>query len=111
DPEKCSIEEILDLLERHPHWFLPRSAIVAMISDRHIWRTAHAMIEQFCEDASVRATMRVDASLAEGDLDGHHVWKRLGSFLDSTRFASLPTQSERMMRPQLEYAHDCRIDN
>jgi hypothetical protein len=29
EPEKCSIEETLDLLERHPHWFVPRSAIVA----------------------------------------------------------------------------------
>jgi hypothetical protein len=29
EPERFSIEEILDLLERHPHWFVPRSAIVA----------------------------------------------------------------------------------
>ena len=29
EPERCSIEEILDLLERHPHWFVPRSVIVA----------------------------------------------------------------------------------
>jgi hypothetical protein len=29
EPERCSLEEILDLLERHPHWFVPGSAIVA----------------------------------------------------------------------------------
>jgi hypothetical protein len=25
-PERCSTQEILDLLERHPHWFAPASA-------------------------------------------------------------------------------------
>jgi hypothetical protein len=25
-PEKCSTEEILDLLEQHPHWFVPGGA-------------------------------------------------------------------------------------
>jgi hypothetical protein len=25
-PDKCSIDEILDLLEQHPHWFVPRGA-------------------------------------------------------------------------------------
>jgi hypothetical protein len=28
------------------------------------------MVEQFSDDASVRAAMRVDALLAEGDLEG-----------------------------------------
>lgn len=28
EPENCSVAEILDLLERHPHWFLPASAVV-----------------------------------------------------------------------------------
>ena len=28
-PEKCSTQEILDLLEQHPHWFVPSSATVA----------------------------------------------------------------------------------
>jgi hypothetical protein len=25
-PDKCSTQEILDLLEQHPHWFVPRGA-------------------------------------------------------------------------------------
>ena len=28
-PEKCSTADILDLLEQHPHWFVPSSATVA----------------------------------------------------------------------------------
>ena len=28
-PEKCSTQEILDLLEQHPHWFVPSSATFA----------------------------------------------------------------------------------
>jgi hypothetical protein len=27
-PEKCSTDEILDLLGQHPHWFVPRGATV-----------------------------------------------------------------------------------
>jgi hypothetical protein len=64
-------------------------------SDRDIWRTAHAMIEQFCDDASVRAAMRVDALLADGDLDGLRVWKRvLAAIRDIRREA--PVDGERL---------------
>jgi hypothetical protein len=66
-----------------------------VISDRDIWRTAHAMIEQFCDDASVRAAMRVDALLADCDLDGLRVWKRiLGAIQEIRREA--PIDGERL---------------
>ena len=61
-----------------------------MISDRAIWRTAHAMIEQFTDDAAVRAAMRVDALLAEGDLEGHQVWKRVLAAIIEMRSCALP---------------------
>lgn len=60
-----------------------------MISDRDIWRTAHAMIEQFCDDAAARAAQRVDALLAEGDLDGHRVWKRVLASIQEIRRSAL----------------------
>lgn len=36
-PERCSTEEILDLLEKHPHWFVSSGATAeCVISDRDI---------------------------------------------------------------------------
>ena len=57
-----------------------------MISDCDVWRTAHAMIEQFCDDAA----MRVDALLAEGDLDGYRVWIRVLDAVKEIRASSMP---------------------
>ena len=61
-----------------------------MISDRDIWRTAHAMIEQYCDDAALRAAMRVDAPLAEGDLDGYRVWIRVLDAVKEIRASAMP---------------------
>ena len=61
-----------------------------MISDRAIWRTAHAMVEQFSDDAGIRAATRVDALLAEGDLDGHQVWKRVFAVIIEIRSCAMP---------------------
>jgi hypothetical protein len=41
-----------------------------MISDRDIWRTARAMIEQFCDHAVARPSVRANDFMAEGDVDG-----------------------------------------
>ena len=65
-----------------------------MISDRAMWRTAHAMVEQFSDDAAIRAAMRVDALLASGDLDGHQVWKRVLAAIVEIRSCAIP--GERM---------------
>ena len=61
-----------------------------MISDRAIWRAAYAVIEQFREDAGIRAAMRVDALLAEGDLDGHQIWKRVLAAITEIRSCNVP---------------------
>jgi hypothetical protein len=61
-----------------------------MTSDRDIWRTAHAIIEQFCDDASVYAATRVDALLADGDFDGLRVWKRVLVAVIEIRSCAMP---------------------
>src|SRR5690348_8245019 len=44
------------------------------ISDTDIWRAANMMIELYAGDAAVRAAMRADAVLAEGDTEGFFAW-------------------------------------
>ena len=48
-----------------------------MIPDLDIYRAASVIIKQYGEDARVHATMRADAMLEAGDLDGSAVWKRI----------------------------------
>lgn len=66
-----------------------------MTSDRDIWRTARAMIEQFCDDAAIRAAQRVDALLSEGDIDGSRVRKRVLAAISEIR-RSAPVDGERL---------------
>ena len=48
-----------------------------MISDREIWQAAGAMIKRYGEDAATEAAIRADKLLAEGDLEGCALWKRI----------------------------------
>ena len=48
-----------------------------MISDREIWQAASAMVKRYGEDAATEAAMRADELLAEDDLEGCAVWKRI----------------------------------
>jgi len=56
-----------------------------VIFDRDIWRTARAFIEQHCDNAAIHAAQRADALLAEGDLEGHRVWKRVLQAINAIR--------------------------
>lgn len=42
-----------------------------------IWRAANEMIRMFGGDAGVRAAMRADTLLDEGDSEGFSVWKQI----------------------------------
>ena len=53
-----------------------------MISDLDIYRSANVIIRQHGEDAPIEATMRADAMLERGDLDGYAVWKRIVKTVD-----------------------------
>ncbi len=48
-----------------------------MIPDLDIFRTANVLVKQHGQDAPIQATMRADAMLEKGDLDGYAVWKRI----------------------------------
>jgi hypothetical protein len=44
------------------------------ISDWELWACARQQIVQHGDDAVIHASMRSDRLLADGDLDGHHIW-------------------------------------
>ncbi len=48
-----------------------------MTSDLDIWRSARVLVKHHGEDVPIEATMRADAMLEKGDLDGLAVWRRI----------------------------------
>jgi len=55
---------------------------VLEIATTDIWRAANMMIELYGEDAMVRAAMRADALLEQGDTEGFFVWTRIVRAID-----------------------------
>jgi len=48
-----------------------------LASHLDIYRTAHLLIKQHGEEASIHAAMKADEMLAQGNLDGKAVWMRV----------------------------------
>jgi hypothetical protein len=48
-----------------------------MIDDRDIWRAANLLLKRYGADAAAQAAQRADELFAEGDSDGHAIWKRI----------------------------------
>ncbi len=48
-----------------------------MIPDLDIYRSTQVLVKRHGQDAPIHATMRADALLDKGDLDGAAVWKRI----------------------------------
>jgi len=48
-----------------------------MTSDLDTYRTAHLLIKQHGEEASIHAAMKADEMLAQGNLDGKAVWMQV----------------------------------
>ena len=67
-----------------------------MIADLDIYRSANVLIKRHGQDAPIEATMRADAMLDKGDLDGAAVWKRIlkavGELLSKERPAGVTVQ-------------------
>ena len=61
-----------------------------MTSDLDIYRAANKLIEQFGEDAPIRAAMRHDDLLKLGDVDGCVVWKRILKAVDELQSVEPP---------------------
>ena len=64
--------------------------VTAMTTDLDIHRAANELIEQFGEDAPIRAAMRHDELLKIGDVDGCVVWKRILKAIDELRSVEPP---------------------
>jgi triphosphoribosyl-dephospho-CoA synthetase len=48
-----------------------------MTEDIDIWRAAHLLLKRHGADAAIVAAQRADELLAQGDLDGQSIWKRI----------------------------------
>ncbi len=51
--------------------------IMPMISDLDSYRSANVLVKRHGQDAPIHATMRADAMLDKGDLDGVATWRRI----------------------------------
>lgn len=50
-----------------------------------IWRAADMMLRLYGYDATIRAAMRADALLDQGDSEGFFVWKRIARAIDDLK--------------------------
>ncbi len=48
-----------------------------MVDDLDIYRAANELIDQHGDEAPVHATLKADAMLETGDMDGRAVWLRI----------------------------------
>ena len=48
-----------------------------MNEDIDIWRAAHLPVKRHGADAAMVAAQRADELLAQGDVDGQSIWKRI----------------------------------
>jgi hypothetical protein len=54
-----------------------------MVTDLDVYRTAQLLVRQHGIDAPIHASLRHDALLGQGDLDGSAVWKRVLTAIDA----------------------------
>jgi len=47
-----------------------------------IWRAAKLLVDRHGDEAPIHAAMRADDLLAEGDVDGQRIWKRILSAIE-----------------------------
>jgi hypothetical protein len=48
-----------------------------MTEETDIWRAADLLVKRHGDDAAIVAAQRADERMAEGDLDGQMIWKRI----------------------------------
>ena len=53
-----------------------------MSEEKDIWQAAKLLVDRYGDEAPVQAAMRADALLAEGDIDGQAIWKRILSAVE-----------------------------
>jgi hypothetical protein len=55
------------------------------ITDIDVWRGAEVLIKQHGEDAAIVAAQRADELLAQGDIEGQIVFKRIVAAINELR--------------------------
>lgn len=53
-----------------------------MTGNIDIWRAAKLLVDRHGDEAPIHAAMRADDLLAEGDVDGQRIWKRILSAIE-----------------------------
>jgi hypothetical protein len=48
-----------------------------MVDEPDIWRAANLLVKRHGADAAIAAAQRADQLLAEGNVEGYAVWKRI----------------------------------
>jgi hypothetical protein len=66
-----------------------------MKSNVDVWRTASALITEHGKDAGFVAALQADAQLAQYDVDGHLMWKRVRKAVREI-LRDRPTDGERI---------------
>ena len=56
-----------------------------MIDDPDIYRAAKLLVDKRGGDAAVRAALRADVLLDEGDVDGAALWRRIVAAIDELK--------------------------
>jgi len=66
----------------------------SMISDIDIYRSAKLLIDRHGKDAAIHAAAQADKFLADGDIDGQRVWRRIISAIDALQ-SERPSEGEK----------------
>jgi triphosphoribosyl-dephospho-CoA synthetase len=67
----------------------------AMTEEIDIWRAAHLLVKRHGADAAIVAAQRADELLAQGDLDGQSIWKRIVSAVRELQRTKLTANERR----------------
>jgi hypothetical protein len=58
-----------------------------MISDLDIYRAANLLIDRYGDNALTEASQMIDRMLAEGDIEGRIVWRRIKRAIEALQTA------------------------
>lgn len=66
------------------------AAQMSLTQERHLWACANTLIAEHGETAGLFASMRADALLAEGDLDGHRTFMTILKHIETLQSEGRP---------------------
>lgn len=66
-----------------------------MTEDIDIWRAAQLLVKRHGADAAMIAAQRADELLAQGDLEGQRIWKRIVGAMCELQWTKLTANERR----------------